>query len=320
MASSSASVDATISRVDPKLITPNPLNPRRFFNPAALDILQTSIREVGILVPLIVYPDPDQAGEFVLLDGERRLTCALRLGLDVVPINVIPAPTSLENVLRMFNIHAVREEWPLISIALSLQQVISDSGEDREARLAELTGLTRGTVRRAKKLLNLPLEELALIQSEAHLDREQQVHREDLYLEVSDADAAIRRHLPSLAERYPRDEVIRQLVRKREESEGQGYKAVTDFRSIPILLRGIDKGLITRERAETTVERLISEVDLNPKMTVDRLIASRMRRADVRRRADALVAELASLKSVSDDEDLVATLRRLQTEIRRLLR
>jgi ParB family transcriptional regulator, chromosome partitioning protein len=320
MASTSPSVDATVSRVDPKLIAPNPLNPRRFFNQAALDILQTSIHEVGILVPLIVYPDPERSGEFVLLDGERRWTCALRLGLDVVPVNVIPPPTSLENVLRMFNIHAVREEWPLISIALSLQQVISDSGEDREARLAELTGLTRGTVRRAKKLLNLPLEELALIQSEAELDREQQVHREDLYLEVSDADAAIRRHLPSLAERYPREDVIRQLVRKREESEGQGYKAVTDYRSIPQLLRGIDKGLITRNRAEATIERLITEVDLNPKSTVDRLIASRLRRADVRRRADALTAELASLKTLGDDDELASALRRLMTELRRLLR
>ena len=311
--------DTTVSRVDPKLIAPNPLNPRRYFNPAALDILQTSIREVGILVPLIVYPDPERPGGFILLDGERRWTCAGRLGLDVVPVNVIPAPTSLENVLRMFNIHAVREEWPLISIALSLQQVILESGENREARLAELTGLTRGTVRTREEAFEPPSRG-AGPDSERGPPRPRATGASRRPLFGSDADAAIRRHLPSLAERYPRKDVIRQLVRKREESEGEGYKAVTDFRSIPILLRGIDKGVITRDRAESAVERLITEVDLNPKATVDRLIASRMRRADVRKRADALTAELASLKSASDDDELVGALRRLQTEISRLLR
>jgi ParB/RepB/Spo0J family partition protein len=310
----------TPARLDPNSIRPNPLNPRRYFNEAALDILQTSIQEVGILVPLIVYEDPDKGGSFILLDGERRWTCALRLGIDSVPVNVIPPPSTLENILRMFNIHAVREEWPLVSIALSLRDVIGQSGEDREARLAELTGLTRGTVRRAKRLLALPLQELELIKRDAQLDRERQVHREDLYLEISDAESAIRRYLPELEKRFPRDEIIRQFVRKREESHGTGFRAVTDFRAIPQLARAVDKGLVSRTRATNSLERLITDVDLNPKEVADQLMGRALRRADVERHASALIAELTSLRKVARDDSLREVLVRLRAELNRLLR
>jgi len=173
---------ATLIQIDPWSIRRNPNNPRRYFNDEQLDLLRTSVQEVGILVPLIAYEDPDEPGSFVLMDGERRWRCALDLGLDAVPASTIAPPTPLDNLLRMFNIHSVREDWPLIAVALSLREVIRISGEERESRLAERTGLTRATVRRAKRLLNLPDRELELIQAEAHLDRSQQVHREDLYL------------------------------------------------------------------------------------------------------------------------------------------
>jgi ParB family transcriptional regulator, chromosome partitioning protein len=314
---------AEISAVDPNSIRPNPQNPRRFFNEESLDILRTSIQEVGILVPLIVFEDPSAPGEYVLLDGERRWTCAKDLGLTSVPVNTIPPPTSLENLLRMFNIHAVREEWPLISIALSLQQVIRESGETGEKRLAEITGLERGTVRRAKKLLGLPLEELALIRSEAHLDRAKQIHREDLYIEVIDAEASIRRHLPELAEEYGRDTIVRQFVRKREEG---ALRAITDFRAVPQLLRAVEREEVSRTRARNAVRRVIENVDVNPKTAADQVSAGAFERASLNRRVTAVIDALEAFEtgefaaSVAPDDDTRATLLRLRSAVDRVLR
>jgi ParB family transcriptional regulator, chromosome partitioning protein len=165
-----ANSSSTLLEIDPSQLQKNPNNPRRYFNDDRLDLLRTSIQEVGVLVPLIVYRNPEDDDRYVLMDGERRWISAVDLGLDTVPANVIPAPSELDNLLRMFNIHAVREDWPLISVALSLREVMEISKETRESRLAEMTGLTRSTVRRAKRLLTLPDEELRLIQAEAHLD------------------------------------------------------------------------------------------------------------------------------------------------------
>ena len=173
--SAETALEPTLLEVPTTAIIKNPNNPRRYFNDERLDLLRTSILEVGILVPLIAFQDPTDPSQYILMDGERRWNCAWELALESVPVSLIRPPNPLENLLRMFNIHAVRDDWPLISVALSLQEIIAISGEDRETRLAEMTGLGRGTVRRAKRLLSLPENELDLIQSEAHLDRSQQV-------------------------------------------------------------------------------------------------------------------------------------------------
>src|SRR5688500_5702135 len=94
----------TLTTVSPTQITRNPNNPHRFFNDERLDLLRTSIQEVGVLVPLIVYKEPGVSNLYVLMDGERRWLSSSELGLSSVPVNVIDAPTPLDNLLRMFNI------------------------------------------------------------------------------------------------------------------------------------------------------------------------------------------------------------------------
>jgi ParB family chromosome partitioning protein len=247
--------------LDPGALRENPNNPRRYFNDEQLDLLKTSIQEIGILVPLIVYEDPEEPQRYVLMDGERRWRCSLDLGLDEVPVNVIPVPSPLENLVRMFNIHSVREEWPLISIALSLRQVIEISGENMESRLAEMTGLTRSTVRRAKRLLGLPSTELGLIQDEAHLDRAQQVHREDLYLEIDTAESVVRSELPEVGGRYPREQIIRKFAEKRERGK---LRAVTEFRDVGKLVKAAENDLVGRDDVIQAVTTLIDDVDATP--------------------------------------------------------
>jgi ParB family transcriptional regulator, chromosome partitioning protein len=279
--------------LDPTTLSKNPHNPRRYFNDEQLDLLRTSIQEVGILVPLIVYEDPDVAERFILMDGERRWRCALDLGLDEVPVNVIEAPSPLDNLLRMFNIHSVREEWPLISIALSLKSVIEISGEDRESQLAQMTGLTRSTVRRAKRLLSLPPGELDLIQNEAHLDRSQQVHREDLYLEIEAAESVIRNELPEIAARYSRDQIIRSFAEKREQNE---LRAVTEFRDVGKLVKAADDDLVSRADIVRAVGTLIDDVAATPSAIFHDLAEIGFEQQSAARKAELLQATLESLQ------------------------
>jgi len=129
-------------------IIPNPENPRLIFNQERLDALAESIAEVGILVPLIVFQEDD--GRYILLDGERRWRCAKRLNIKDVPANIIAKPSKVENILRMFNIHNVREDWELMPTALKLRQVMEVLGLTNERRLSGLTSLTISTIRRCK--------------------------------------------------------------------------------------------------------------------------------------------------------------------------
>ena len=300
--------------VDPDLIRPNPLNPRRYFNEERLDLLRTSVQEVGILVPLIVYKTAPDADLYVLMDGERRWRCSIDLGLPEVPVNVIESPDPLDNLLRMFNIHNVREDWPLISVALSLRLVIDESGEDRESRLAEMTGLTRSTVRRAKRILTLPDYELELIQNEAHLDRFKQVHREDLYLEIESAVSVIRNELPGIAEDYPRARMIRQFAAKAEE-EGT-LVAVTDFRYVGRLLKAGRNGFADPAAVEDAVRSLVEHVYLSPKDVFDEVAAAGYAQHAVDRRAAILTIELEKLV----DTPLSSTLRERLFQLEGLIR
>lgn len=291
-ATESPIANSELAQVDPERIVKNPHNPRRYFNEQRLNLLRTSIQEVGVLVPLIVYRDPSESDKFVLMDGERRWRSAWDLALREVPVNIIAPPSDLDNLLRMFNIHNVREDWPLISVALSLRDVMQLSGETGEKRLSEMTGLTRSTVRRAKRLLALPEDELQLIQSEAHLDRSQQVHREDLYLEVIAAESVIRNSFPEIAEAFPQPEIIRRLVAKAERGV---LRAVTDFRLVGRLITSVELGLLDYEVGLASIEQLLEDPEADPRSVYEAVGAASYAQQTVQRKAELLRASLSDL-------------------------
>ncbi len=75
--------DARALRVD--RLSPNPYQPRKTFDPSALDELAASIRDHGVLQPLLVRPDPSAANAYQIVAGERRWRAAQLAGLDTVP-------------------------------------------------------------------------------------------------------------------------------------------------------------------------------------------------------------------------------------------
>ncbi|HYZ43184.1 MAG TPA: ParB/RepB/Spo0J family partition protein, partial [Stellaceae bacterium] len=83
---SSANEDAAPRRVPIELIRPGALQPRRHFAETELDALAQSIREKGILQPLLVRPLDSKDAAFELVAGERRWRAAQRVGMHEVPV------------------------------------------------------------------------------------------------------------------------------------------------------------------------------------------------------------------------------------------
>src|SRR5689334_14513903 len=113
---------AKLEQIPPDLIDRNPENPRIIFRSAEFEDLLESIRLRGVQQPISVFR---KGKRFILIDGERRWRCSLKLNRQTIPALVQPEPSPLENLLMMFNIHWLREQWDLLTIALKLPRVLA---------------------------------------------------------------------------------------------------------------------------------------------------------------------------------------------------
>jgi len=150
--------ESLLSDIPVSQVNVNPENPRLVFRPGELEELTESIRRYGVQVPVTVYREGHR---YVLIDGERRWRSSLKLNKRTIPALIQSKPDLLTNLLLMFNIHALREQWDLLTIALKLPRVIGllferDRKKPTERELAEYTGLTQGVIRRCKLLIEMP--------------------------------------------------------------------------------------------------------------------------------------------------------------------
>lgn len=149
----------TLKHLNTEDISPNPHNPRMIFDEQGLSDLKTSVKKVGILVPITVYENTKDVpkSNYILLDGERRWRTSKELGMETIPANVIDEPEDVtQNILFMFNIHHFRNDWALFPTALKLELLMKELGVDSEKVLSEFTGVNRTTIRRCKRLLWYP--------------------------------------------------------------------------------------------------------------------------------------------------------------------
>jgi ParB family chromosome partitioning protein len=132
-------------------IRPNRFQPRDHFDEEALGLLADSIREVGLLQPVLVRP-VDEGYE--LIAGERRWRAARRVGLQTIPALVRPTDdaTALEHAL-VENLH--RDNLNPLEEAAAYQQLIEDFGLTHDAVAAQV-GRSRASVTNALRLLQLP--------------------------------------------------------------------------------------------------------------------------------------------------------------------
>lgn len=130
----------------------NEYQPREVFDEEALGGLTDSVRELGVLQPILVRPSgPDS---FELIAGERRWRAARRAGLSTIPavIRKINDQTSLEHAL-VENLH--RQDLNALEEAAAFQQLIDEFGLTQE-QVASRTGKSRSAVANTLRLFQLP--------------------------------------------------------------------------------------------------------------------------------------------------------------------
>lgn len=147
---------ASFAHLEVDSIVPNPKQPRKEFEPEAFAELVHSIRELGVLQPIVVRPLGERAGQptFELIMGERRLRASKEAGLAKIP--AVIRDTADENLLRdalLENLH--RSDLNPLEEASAYQQLLEDFGITQD-QLAERIGRSRPKITNTIRLLKLP--------------------------------------------------------------------------------------------------------------------------------------------------------------------
>lgn len=143
---------SSINHVELNLITPNPNQPRTFFDEEALQELAISIRELGVISPITLRKNID--GTYLIIAGERRYRASKLAGLRSIPAYIRTAAD--EQVMEMALIENIqREDLNAIEIALTYFRLMEEYHLTQE-KLSERVGKKRTTIANYLRLLKLP--------------------------------------------------------------------------------------------------------------------------------------------------------------------
>lgn len=265
-------------------LKPNPHNPRYLFDEEPLKTLEASIRKVGVLVPLTVFR---ATGEklYTILDGQRRWICAQRAQLTEVPINEVAEPSVAQNIVTMFQIHKLRQDWELMPTALKVGVLMDELEERRDRQIAELTGLDQAVVVRCKKLLWYPKKFQNMMLFADPKDR----IKADFFIEMY---AVLTDRLVTKLNWYKRDEFIKRFLFKYQ-NRLSGFKAVTDFRKIKQFI-----SIARRAGRENDFAACFKEFMYDDKLDLSHLEISA---AAIHRTAARIIKTLEALESQIQD-------------------
>ena len=148
-----------LRRLPVDLIAPNPRQPRQTFDQEALQGLSESVRERGVIQPVLVRPCP--GGTYELIAGERRWRAAQLAGLELVPAVVAPYEDRESLELALIE-NMAREDLNPIEEARACSLLVDELGLTRE-EVGKRVGRSRVAVSNLMRLLDLPDEVLDLL-------------------------------------------------------------------------------------------------------------------------------------------------------------
>lgn len=277
-------------------IEQNPENPRLIFHEDELETLSQSINKQGILVPLTVY---QEGKKYIILDGERRWRCSLRLGLPTVPVIVQPKPDRMTNLMMMFAIHNARRDWDPLPTAIKLEQLEHEfvrrhGAMPTETELAGIASLPRGEVRRLKKLLALPMHYRKELLTELEKPRSQQTLTVDHVIETTaGVEALQKRSIITFEESEPLRQAIIQKFRSK----------IIDNTVAPRKLANLARAV---ERKEVTIEaarKSVLKLQTRPNYTIQDVYEETVEQADLEHGVDQLASRLMrKLDELADRE------------------
>jgi len=145
---------SNLNEIEIAQIEPNPNQPRREFDPEALQELANSIRELGIIQPITLRKVDGQ--KYQIIAGERRWRASQLAGLTKIPAYIVTVED--QGVMEMALVENIqREDLNAIEIALAYQHLAETSGMT-QARISERVGKSRTAVTNYMRLLKLPAQ------------------------------------------------------------------------------------------------------------------------------------------------------------------
>ncbi|MCF7644632.1 ParB/RepB/Spo0J family partition protein [Bacillus subtilis] len=217
-----------------EFVSRNPRNPRRVFTEAELEDLAQSIREHGIVQPIVVRPAPENREHFELIAGERRWRAAQRAGLTEIPVILRDVDDRVALELAIIE-NVQRADLNPVEEAMGYQLLIDDH-DYTQADLAQVIGKSRSHVANTLRLLKLPPEVQGLINDGA--------------LTAGHARTLITMENPhAVAERIVKEGLSVRQVEALSQAESKGIPAVKPER-VPV-----EKDADTR-----ALEKLLSDV------------------------------------------------------------
>ena len=313
-------IDQSKSRLkylSPDVIDRNPENPRINFRQEEMDILLLSIKKHGIQVPIAVY---QEGNKFHLIDGERRWRCAKKLNLKGIPALIQDKPSELQNLLLMYNIHSLREQWDYFTIAKSLIR-ISDlfykeyNYRPNESELSEATGLTRSAIRRCNYIIDLPLRFQNVIERELEKPKFKQKLTEDFFIEMEKSLKTVIKRIPEFETEH--DKIRDALIEKY--SDGV-IGAITDFRMLSKIATAVENIGLKHAKAKDTLKKVFdSRNNLDIKSAYDSTVGFEYDEKKAQRYLEHLfdfLNEVSEEESYDEiDDEFVDSLKLLQEKI-----
>ena len=144
-------------------LIPNKLQPRKIFDEESLIDLTNSIKERGILQPIIVRSSNDDKSKFEIIAGERRWLAAQRAGLHVVPV-IITEADDLKSLEFAIIENVQRHDLSPLEEAQGYKKLIDEFSYDQE-KVSKFIGKSRTYITNALRLLTLPTDVIRLIES-----------------------------------------------------------------------------------------------------------------------------------------------------------
>lgn len=144
------SQEGEVLNLDIGLLDPNPDQPRKDFDEDALNELSESIKNLGLLQPILAYPEN---GRYRIIAGERRFRAAMKAGLTQVPVLVRTLPQH-QVILAALMENLQREDLNAMEAALAVRQLM-DEGNFTQEEAAKQLGKSRPAVANLLRLLQL---------------------------------------------------------------------------------------------------------------------------------------------------------------------
>lgn len=296
-------------------IRSNPDNPRLTFRQGELEELQESIRQYGVQVPIAVFK---RGTEYVLIDGERRWRCASKLNLKTIPALIQQEPDPLQNLLLMFNIHALREQWDLLTIALKLPKIIGLLRKElrkspTEVELSAKTGLSRGVIRRCRLLTDLPKKYQEMLLDELKKPKSKQALSEDFFIEMEKSLKTVMRAMPDVIEN--RDHAREVLLKKYKDKV---IDNIVDFRKVAKIARAkaVDAD---PDKAKAAIRRLIADPSYSITQAWTETVSEAYAERDIVSRIETLLAKLDEVQAEAIDDDVKEKLEELVERAKAIL-